>query len=155
MLIFDTCFPQGPRPPLPAYLANPRAFLDPVKGPRNPGDTPRGPKVNLVHLPGPPFGIPVALPHAPGTPSGPSKNRSKRKTEILKPAQFFHQKSSPGKLLPIQDPPKRAPLDPCHFPEGPLGNFWGAQRTSWDPPWPPLRICKTEFEKKTFFFEKR
>ena len=110
--------------------------------------------MNLVHLPGPPFGIPVALPHAPGTPSEPSKNRSKRKTEILKSAQFFHQKSSPGELLPIQDPPKRAPLDPCHFPEGPLGNFWGTQRTSWDPPWPPLRICKTEFKKKTFFFSK-
>ena len=138
-------FPQGPRPPFSAGPGTARGLLLLVEGPFSFWDPPRGPKVNLVHLPGPPFGIPVALPHAPGTPSGPSKNRSKRKTEILKPAQFFNQKSSPGELLPIQDPPKRAPLDPCHFPKGLLGNLWSAKRTSRDPPWRSLKILRGRF----------
>ena len=111
-LIFDNCFPQGPQTLAPVRLGPSWSGSDLLKGGFSPWDPPWGPKVNWVHLPGPPFGIPVALPHAPGTPLGPSKNRSKRKTKILKSAKFFHQKSSPGELLPIQDPPKRAPLDP-------------------------------------------
>ena len=84
---------------------------------------PSGPQSEFDPPPSAPFEIPVALPHAPGTPSGPSKNRSKRKTKILKSAKCFLQKSSPGELLPIQDPPKRAPLDLIHFPQSLLGNF--------------------------------
>ena len=107
----------------PLHQCPARARPGLVEGPFSLWDPLRGPKVKLTRLPRSPFEIPVALPHAPGTPSGPSKNRSKRKTKILKSAQFFKQKSSPGKLLPIQDPPKRAPLDLIHFPKSLLGNF--------------------------------
>ena len=122
-----------PPPPGPPRSAGP-ALRARLRGPRFAGNPPLGPQSELGAPPGPPFGIPVALPHAPGTPSETSKNHSKRKTKILKSAQFFHQKLSPGELLPIQDPPKGPPLDLIKFPEGLPRGSRRAQCTSQDPP---------------------
>ena len=110
------------------------------------------PKKKLIGSLGTSLCASFAPEHAPRTPSGPSTNRKKRKTKILKSAQFFHQKLSPGELLPIQDPPKGPPLDLIKFPEGLLGGPWGAKCISQDPPWTPLEIPQGPIEKKRMFF---
>ena len=95
---------------------------------------PPGPKIKTIDVPGPPLGAALAAArapgissgaalaaeHAPGTPSGPSKNRSERKMKMLILHWFYLQNLSPDVLLPIQDPPKRPPMDLINFPEGPL-----------------------------------
>ena len=113
---------------------------------------PLGPKKKLIGSLGTPLCASFAPEHAPRTLSGPSTNRKKRKTKILKSAQFFPQNSHLGHLLPIQDPPKGPPLDLIKFPEGLLGGPWGAKCTSQDPPWTLLEIPQGPIEKKRMFF---
>ena len=101
---------------------------------------PPGPKKESISLFEPPLGAALAAyrapgtssvaalaaEHAPGTSSGPSKNRSERKMKMLIFHWFYHQNLSPDVLLPIQDPPKRPPMDLINFPEGPLESCRGA-----------------------------
>ena len=112
--IFDLCASPGTPgtlpPPGPDWFNDVFSLWDP----------PLGPKVNLKNFPGSPLGPSFALEHTPRTLSRPSKKRSGRKMKSLKYAQDFHQNSLPGKLLPIQDPPKWPPMDLINFPEGSL-----------------------------------
>ena len=89
----------------------------------------------FYRVPVPSLGTTWAAERAPGTPSGPSKNRSERKTELLILHLFYHQIWSPGILLQIPDPSKRPPMDLVTFSEGPLGSCRGVPRLSRDPPW--------------------
>ena len=76
--------------------------------------------------PGTSPGAALAAEHAPGAPSGPSRNRSDRKMKLLIFRWFYHHFLSHDVLWPIQDPPKRAPMDLIDFPEGPLESCRGA-----------------------------
>lgn len=67
-----------------------------------------------------PLDAALAPEHASRTASGPSKNRSKQKIELLKNTGDFPQKLSPGELLAIQAPPQTGPMDLHTRPEGPL-----------------------------------
>ena len=109
--------PQGPQGP--CHLPT-RSGPDWVNDPFSLWDPPLGPKVNLKNFPGPPLGPSFAPKHASRTLSRPSKKRSGRKMKSSKYVQGFDQNSLPGKLLPIQDPPKWPPLDLINFPEGSL-----------------------------------
>ena len=62
------------------------------------------------------------------------------KKENLKIRSLFPSKFEPWRTFADPGPPKKGPLDPCHFPEGLLGNLWSAKSTSRDPPWRSLKI---------------
>ena len=76
--------------------------------------------------PGTSPGAALAAEHAPGAPSGPSRNHSDRKMKLLIFRWFYHHFLSHDVLWPIQDPPKRAPMDLINFPEPPLESCRGA-----------------------------
>ena len=80
----------------------------------------RGPQNELHHHFWASLGTALAPKHAPRTLSGPPKNRSERKLELLKNTKDFNQNLSPDEFLPIQAPPQTAPMDLHTRPEGPL-----------------------------------
>ena len=105
----------GPLPPSrlvpPGKVSGSLFTLGPLLGPQN----------ELHHYPWVSLGVTLAPEHAPRTPSGPSKNRSERKMELLKKnTRDLPQNLSPGTLLLIQAPPKTAHMDRHTCPEGAL-----------------------------------
>jgi len=154
LIIFDLCSAQGPQSPCTAPGCSGSFRLGPGRGSLFPGDPPFGPKKKLIDSLGAPLDTSFAPKHAPRSLSGRPKNRSERKMKMLKFAQFFHQKMSPGELLQIQDPQKGPPLDLISFPEGALGGRRGAKRTSRDPPAPPRKSHRAQFRKNTVFSKK-
>ena len=95
------------------FPKNTFSMLVPIWDPLGP------PKKSIDHF-WHPLDAALAPEHASRTASGPSKNRSKQKMELLKNTGDFPQKLSPGELLAIQAPPQTGPMDLHTRPEGPL-----------------------------------
>jgi hypothetical protein len=95
------------------FQKNTFSMLVPIWDPLGP------PKKSIDHF-WHPLDAALAPEHASRTASGPSKNRSKQKIELLKNTWDFPQKLSPGELLAIQAPPQTGPMDLHTRPEGPL-----------------------------------
>ena len=107
---------------------------------------PFGPQSELDPLPCPsPWNCRCSAPRS-LAPFGAFKNRLRRKMKILKPSHFFDQKMSPVELWPIQDLPKRAPMDAARMPGAPFEATGAPNVRLGALPGPPQNPGRPNFE---------